>query len=113
MRKIFTKVTAIIAVVSTLITASMIEFYAANVDFSGGVSQVAEKVTSQAKTIAATIFGVLAIFCLAFTIAKGVKAAIAYQRQDDVHLGPVISGGIGTIVAGLASLSTFFGWFGL
>lgn len=113
MKKTLKKVTTIIAVISTLMTASMIEFYAANVDFSGGVNQVANQVTSQAKVIAATVFGCFAIFCLAFTFAKGIKAAIAYHKQENFSIGPVVASGIGTIVAGLASASTFFGWFGL
>lgn len=113
MKKLIKKATAIIAVISTLMMSSMIDFYAASVDFSGGVNQVTNKVTAQAKSIAGTVFGCIAIFCLAFTVAKGIRAAISYHRQENFSIAPVVAGGIGTIVAGMASLSTFFGWFGL
>lgn len=99
--------TLTILVVSAMVTAN------ASVDFSGGVRQVTNSVTSQGKTIAGIVFGAVAVFALAFTIAKGIKATLAYRRGEDVHLGPVIAGGIGTVVAGLASASTFFGTFGL
>ncbi len=104
---------AVSAAATSLMIASMIEINAAEVDFSGGVSQLATNVTSQAETIAGTVFATVALFALAFTVFKGVKAAFAYRRNEDVHIGPVIAGGIGTVLCGLASSTAFFGWFGL
>lgn len=110
--KITKTATAVSTAVTMIIISAMIEVNAA-VNFSGGVNQVANEVKSQGKTIAATVFGAIAIFALAFTVAKGIKTAFAYRRGEDVHMGPVIAGGVGTIVAGLASAATFFSWFGL
>lgn len=110
--KISKKAAAITAAVNMLIISAMLQANAA-VNFSGGVKQVANNVTSQGKAIAATVFGAVAVVALAFTVAKGIKAGAAYNRGEQVHLGPVIGCGIGTIVAGLASSSLFFSWFGL
>ncbi len=104
---------AVSAATASLMITSMIETNAAPVDFSNGVTQVANSVTSQAKTIAGVVFAAVAIFALAFTVAKGVKAAFAYRRNEEVHIAPVVAGGIGTVLCGLASSAAFFGWFGL
>jgi hypothetical protein len=106
-------ITSVSAAVTSLMIAGMIEFNASEVDFSGGVEKVSKDVIKQGKAIATTVFTAIAIVALVFTVAKGIKAAFEYRRGENVHLGGVIAGGIGTIVAGLASASTFFGWFGL
>lgn len=106
------KIIAILVIVTILTIAATVEFNAA-VDFSGGITQVTNEVKNQAKTIMGVVFGAVALFALAFTVAKGIAAAFEYKRGDRVHIGPVIGGGIGTIVAGLASSTLFFGWFGL
>lgn len=111
-RKVLKKIAAVSLAATVFIISAMLQVSAA-VDFSGGVTEVAEEVTSQGKTIAATAFGVVAVIALAFTAAKGIKAGFTYHRGENVSLGPVIAGGIGTIVAGLASAATFFSWFGL
>lgn len=103
-----TTVLAIVAAMSGVITVN------AAVDFSGGIEQVTNNVTSQAKAIMGTIFGFVAIIALAFTVAKAIKAGLAYHRSGEpVNATPIVAGGIATIVAGLASSATFFGWFGL
>lgn len=110
--RISKKAAAITAAINMLIISAMLQANAA-VNFSGGVERVANDVTRQGKAIAATVFGAVAVVALAFTVAKGIKAGAAYHRGEQVNLGPVIGCGIGTIVAGLASATTFFGWFGL
>lgn len=85
----------------------------AAVDFTGGVNEVADQFKSQAETIATIIFGCIAIIAFTFTIIKGIAAGISYHRGQDFSVGPVIGGAVATIVCGLASSSTFFGWFGL
>lgn len=110
--KIAKKITVIAATVSALVMSGMIQFNAA-VDFSGGVDRVTDSVISQGKLITASIFGAFAVATLTFTFVKGVKAALAYRSNRDFEVGPIIGGCIGTVVCGLASATTFFGWFGL
>ena len=110
--KLFTpKLLTVFAIIALFVVISTVQFGA--VDFSGGVEQVTNEVKNQAKSIMVTIFGAVALFALCFTVFKGIAAAFNYRRGEAVHYGPVIAGGIGTIVAGLCASATFFGWFGL
>ncbi|MCH5300759.1 MAG: DUF3852 family protein [Ruminococcus sp.] len=102
----------IIFIISILMIASTVITTCAAVDLAGGITQIANQVKTQGKTVAAVIFGVIAVGALIFTIAKGIRAAIAYNNNQDYKITPVVVAGIGTIVAGLCSTSAFFGWFG-
>lgn len=110
--KLTRKIAAITAIASALMVSGMIEFSAA-VNFSGGVEQVTNRVISQGKKVAALIFGALAVAALAFTAFKAIKALLAYKSGREFEGGPIIGGGIATLVCGFASATTFFGWFGL
>lgn len=85
----------------------------AAVDVAGGVEQITQQVTTQAKTIMGIIFGAVALICLAYTVAKGIGLLMEHRQGHPTTATPVIMGAIGTIVAGLASSATFLGWFGL
>lgn len=112
-KKFGKKIITSAAVISALSVSALTEINAAQVDFSGGVEQVVNQVTSQGKVIAGAVFAAVAVVCLALTVGKGIKLAQSYYGGHEVKPGIVIASGIGTIVAGLASLSNFFGWFGL
>lgn len=84
-----------------------------DIDMTSGVETITEKVTSQIKSIAPIIFGVVALIALIFTLVKGFKALMAYRQNQDYNTTPVICGAIATIAMGLLSTSAFFGWFGL
>ncbi len=84
------------------------------VDLVTGVENITNQVTTQAKAIMTIVFGAIALFCLGFTVVKGVRMGFQYHSHQQVDsAGPVIASAIGTIVAGLASSASFFGWFGL
>lgn len=111
-KTLLSRIAVISAVITLLTVAAMVEFNAA-VSFSNGITEVANEVKSQARSAMTVIFGAVAIFALGFTLFKGIGAAFTYRRGEPVHIGPVIGGGIGTIVAGLCTSATIFGWFGL
>ena len=83
-----------------------------DVDVTNGVQQMINKVTSQIKSVTPIIFGVLALIALIFTLVKGFKALIAYRGNQDYNVVPVITGGIATVIMGLLTSASFFGWFG-
>lgn len=85
----------------------------AAVDVAGGVEQITQQVTTQAKTIMGIIFGAVALICLGYTVAKGVGLLMQHRQGQPTTATPVILGAIGTIVAGLATSGAFLGWFGL
>lgn len=82
-------------------------------DLVNGVTQVANQVKNVGKTILITIFGVVAMFCLGFTIFKAVTAFMSYKKNHDYDVLSPILGLVGTLVCSLAATATFFGWFGL
>lgn len=84
-----------------------------DVDMSGGVENITQRVTSEVKSIAPIVFGLLAIIALIFTLVKGFKALMAYRANQDYNTTPVICGAIATVIMGLLTTSAFFGWFGL
>lgn len=84
-----------------------------DVDMSGGVETITERVLSQVKSVAPIVFGLLAVIALIFTLVKGFKALMAYRANQDYNTTPVICGAIGTVIMGLLTTGSFFGWFGL
>lgn len=96
----------------TTVSVSITPVFSADVDLSGGIENIAKEITVEAKDIASILFGTVALICLIFTIVKGLKALMSYNKGREAEVTPVILGAIGTIVCALASGGSFFGWFG-
>lgn len=103
----------IIFIISILMIAATVITTCAAVNLSGGVKEMADEVTKQAKSVASVVFGVGALGCLVFTAVKGIKAFMSYRKNESYETMPVVFGGIATIVCSLCSASSFFGWFGI
>ena len=84
-----------------------------DVDVASGVETITSKVLKQIKAVAPIIFGLLAVIALIFTLVKAFKALMAYRQNQDYHTVPIICGAIATVIMGLLTTSSFFGWFGL
>lgn len=84
-----------------------------DINMSSGVETITQKVVSQVKSVAPIVFGLLALIALIFTLVKGFKALMAYRANQDYNTTPVICGAIATVIMGLLTTSSFFGWFGL
>lgn len=113
-KKNFTKIALAIITSMTLVTTS---FYSASakVNLAGGVQKATNGMVSQLKSVFATVFGIGAVIALVFTVVKFVSAMIHYHKGEgeDVTWLPTILGLIATIVCGVFSATSVFGWFGL
>ncbi len=83
------------------------------VDLVSGVETISEKVEAAVKGVTPIVFAVMAFIALAFTLFKAVQALLSHRQGQPTSAVPVIVGAIATVICGLLSTSSFFGWFGL
>ncbi|MBQ2972372.1 MAG: hypothetical protein IJE16_07485 [Ruminococcus sp.] len=83
------------------------------VDLAGGVQEVADQVLAQARVIFGIVFLLATLICLGFTVANAIIYASTLKKGNSCSPGTLIGCAIGTIVAGLATGTSFLGWFGI
>ena len=83
-------------------------------DLSKGVKQVTSSLSSTFKTVLTAIFGVITLVVLAVALIRTIGELLDAKKQGrDFEFKAFIFWWIGVAAAGLATSSTFFGWFGL
>ncbi len=111
--KISRKVKCILSVIGSFVFLSSTQANAV-VDVAGGLSQAADEVEKQLKSVAVILFGLGAVICLVLACWKLVGGLVEHNRQGtEINWKPIVTCFIATIVCSLFSVSTFFGWFGV
>lgn len=86
----------------------------AKVNLEGGVKNATTSLKSTFKTVLSAIFGVVTIVVLAVAIIRTIGELLDAKKQGrDFEFKAFIFWWMGVAIAGLATSSTLFGWFGL
>ena len=115
-KKVKNKIIKSAIVVATFLSALSFAAISSNaaVDLSKGVKTVTGRLNSTFKTVLSAIFGVITLVVLAVALIRTIGELLDAKKQGrDFEFKAFIYWWMGVVVAGLATSSTFFGWFGL